>query len=70
MIKKILITAALLFAIVCFVPGIAHAQINPGCNPDEACPIDSGVLFLFIAALALAAIKAVRAGKHTLVKQP
>ncbi len=38
-------------------PYLAMAQIDPGCNPDESCPIDSNVYILVIAALLFAAYK-------------
>lgn len=39
------------------VPFSAMAQIEPGCNPDEPCPIDSNVYLLIAGAIIIAAKK-------------
>jgi hypothetical protein len=42
------------------LPGISHAQViapDPGCNPDEMCPIDGGLSLLIAAGIGLGAKK-------------
>ncbi len=39
------------------VPFSTMAQVEPGCNPDEPCPIDSNLYFLIAGAIIIAAKK-------------
>lgn len=40
------------------LPGISHAQLDPGCNPDLPCPIDGGLSLLIAAGIGIGVKKA------------
>lgn len=67
MAKKISIIAILLCFAICFLPAYSHAQIDPGCNPDEACPIDNGLLLLLAIPIVLAVKKTLHFRKRNLI---
>ena len=46
---KWLLSVSLVLCLLCFLPMLAHAQIDPECDPDIGCPIDGGLGFLLIA---------------------
>lgn len=51
--------------VVFSVPFNVFAQLgDPGCSPDDPCPVDSGVIFLIAVAIIIAAGKAWAGGKH------
>ena len=39
------------------IPNVAKADPDPGCNPDELCPIDTNVVLLITAAVLIAGFK-------------
>ena len=50
------------------LPLLAHAQIDPACDPDIGCPIDGGVGFLLAAGIGYGIKKFRRARKELLVQ--
>lgn len=62
---------SLLIAILLiFLPAICFAQTpDPGCNPDEPCPIDSEIYVLIIGAILFAAYNFIKAKKRKLSLQ-
>jgi hypothetical protein len=51
-IKKLVVCS--IFALAVALPKLSFAQLDPGCSPDDPCPIDSDVYVLIAAVLMFA----------------
>jgi hypothetical protein len=59
--KKYLHLFILVFVLLA-LPAMLHAQPpgpDPTCNPDDPCPIDTGTIYLILAAIGIALYKVV-----------
>jgi hypothetical protein len=55
-ILKYIVPVFFIFTLL-LAPSIAKADPDPGCNPDEECPIDTNVVLLISAAVLVAGFK-------------
>jgi hypothetical protein len=62
---KFFIPSIFIFLLM-LAPSIVHAGIEPSCDPDQPCPIDTNVILLIAAAVLVAGFKYYSAVKKKL----